>query len=157
ADPPRVRAAAAANGEDTWHRHSSFRRHHGIQSSHRTCHTALRPHHVSSLPHGQHYLAGVLALPVADIPDDAVPVCLVLDLSAAHDLVAKPSDADQIKASFPLSGHWHPQLARLGPGANPLSFFMDLHNFARDPRLNNVAFSAPFFARGSSRAKRPTS
>ena len=48
------------------------------------------------------------------------------------------------QVSFLLSGHGTPQLIRRESGANPLSFFMNLHKFARDPRLKDVAFSATF-------------
>ena len=37
-----------------------------------------------------------------------------------------------------------PELIRRESGANALTFFMDLHKFARDPRLKDVAFSATF-------------
>jgi|SRR5215471_1809889 len=53
----------------------------------------------------------------------------------------RPSNAAIRQVSFLLS------LVRRESGANPLSFFMDLHRFARDPRLKDVAFSATFLAR----------
>ena len=52
-----------------------------------------------------------------------------------------------------------PELLRRESGANPLAFFMDLHKFARDPRLKDVAFSVTFLRevqvvrRGPRRAK----